>query len=301
MSAITVVILTYYRPDPLRRAIQSCLAQQKVDGCLVEIVVVDNSPDATASVIVESMQLEAARKRILLRFVHEPRPGISHGRNAGVRAAAGDLVAFLDDDEEAEPNWLICLYYCLNQTGADLVLGPVYPRFERVDVAHDTFWLWCFTYDYRSPSGGNCLLRKTRCCLTDEPFDPSFGLTGGEDSWFFLCLRRSGRHIAWCAEAKAYEHHPATRTTLRYILKRHLRLGQNFVRQFSQLEPPDLVSIAKWMTIGAVQATLFSTVASLLWGFDRLRARKLLVKAANGFGKVCWVSIFAIKEYGLRR
>ena len=88
------MVVTFYREAMLARTVRSCLVQRGIDPSAVEIVVVDNSPDATARGVAETLRDEAARVGVPLRFVHEPRPGVSHPRNAGVKAAAAELVAF---------------------------------------------------------------------------------------------------------------------------------------------------------------------------------------------------------------
>jgi glycosyltransferase involved in cell wall biosynthesis len=67
-----------------------------------EIVLVDNASETdTARRLVEGRVWG-----VPLRLVAEPRPGLSRARNAGARAAEGDLVAFLDDDETPDAHWL---------------------------------------------------------------------------------------------------------------------------------------------------------------------------------------------------
>src|SRR5262245_65678342 len=59
----------------------------------------------------------------------EPRPGISHARNAGVAASRGFYVAFLDDDEVASPLWLASLLAAMREYATDIVVGPVRPAY----------------------------------------------------------------------------------------------------------------------------------------------------------------------------
>src|SRR5579863_4056039 len=113
MVDTSVVIPTYRRPEDLARAIGSVLAQAGVSAS-VEIVVVDNDPDGSAQPTVEAI---AARSGLPIRYVHERRPGISHARNTGVAQAAGRYLAFLDDDEVADPHWLAPFLATLRRFG----------------------------------------------------------------------------------------------------------------------------------------------------------------------------------------
>ena len=102
MIDISIVIPTYRRPEMLRRALASCLVQQD-GGIGFEIVVVDNDAAGSARPVVAAMAQHSA---VPLRYVAEPRPGISHARNSGIANAQGRYLAFLDDDEAADPGWL---------------------------------------------------------------------------------------------------------------------------------------------------------------------------------------------------
>ncbi len=95
----SVIVCTRYRPERLA----GCLdALQRQDYPDYEVIVVDNAPETDA---VE--RLAATRSgRVPVRYVVEPRPGLSWARNAGLAAARGDIVAFLDDDELPDRYWL---------------------------------------------------------------------------------------------------------------------------------------------------------------------------------------------------
>lgn len=91
---ISVVICTRDRPDRL----EACLRHiERQEYPRFEVVVVDNAPASNAVRV-----LVGAR----YRYVAEPRVGLSWARNAGIAASAGDIIAFLDDDEEPDRYWL---------------------------------------------------------------------------------------------------------------------------------------------------------------------------------------------------
>lgn len=98
---ISVVICTLDRADLVRAAVTS-LARQDTAAGTFEVLVVDNSPDASAIAALEDLASTVES----LRFVHEPTTGLSHARNRGAREAAGEVVLFMDDDALAEPQLL---------------------------------------------------------------------------------------------------------------------------------------------------------------------------------------------------
>jgi GT2 family glycosyltransferase len=96
--AISVVLCTRDRPDLLREALTSLLAMEYPS---FEVVVVDNAPSTEATADVVRAFADPRVRRVL-----EPLPGLSRARNAGVRAAAYDVVAFTDDDVMVDASWL---------------------------------------------------------------------------------------------------------------------------------------------------------------------------------------------------
>ena len=95
----SVIVCTRYRPERLADCLNALAAQDYPD---FEIVVVDNAPDTDAVA-----RLVASRRgQVPVRYVLERRPGLSWARNAGLGAATGRIVAFLDDDERPDRHWL---------------------------------------------------------------------------------------------------------------------------------------------------------------------------------------------------
>jgi glycogen synthase len=93
---VSVVICTYNRGDGLAATID-CLELQRYQD--FEVVVVNGpSTDHTEEVL--------ARYAGRIRTCHNPQANLSISRNIGIRAAAGEIVAFIDDDALPEPAWL---------------------------------------------------------------------------------------------------------------------------------------------------------------------------------------------------
>lgn len=308
MAEVSVQIMTFHRDAGLRRAVRSVLAQRGIDLATVEIVVVDNTAAASARMVAAGLAEVAAAAGVELRYVHEPRPGIAQARNAGIRNAGCDLIAYVDDDEEADPDWLANLLVCIKRFDADAIGGPVLPIFEDKSASSDPFWAWIYDYDEKKPSGsryratgtGNCLFSKSRCCPTEQPFDPALGLTGGSDTRFFHNLARNGRTVLWCAEAVVHEYVPPSRTRLAYGLRRRMRQSQLFQQTFSWNDPPDRLSIIKWMVIGLMQIAIYAPLSLPWWLIDVPRARRYWALVYGGMGKVFWMPRFTPMVYGAR-
>jgi glycosyltransferase involved in cell wall biosynthesis len=308
MIEISVQIMTFHRDVGLRRAVASLLSQRDVDPATIEIVIVDNSAEASARDTATELGAEASVAGFKLRYLHEPRPGIAEARNAGIRAAGADLIAYIDDDEVAEPGWLAAMRSCLDRFEADAVGGPVLPIFEDSRAATDPFWAWIYDYDAKLPTGtpfratgtGNCLFRKSRCCESERPFHAPLGLTGGSDARFFHGLMERGRRVVWCADGIAHEYVPPDRTVLRYGLRRRMRQSQLFMQGYFWSNPPNRLAIAKWMAIGLAQMVVSAPLSLLWWPIDRPRAKRLLALAYGGMGKIFWMPRFMAIAYGRR-
>jgi GT2 family glycosyltransferase len=113
---VTVVVPTHNGARWLARCLDSLEQLRYPD---YEVVVVDDgSTDATPAI--------ATRHGVrLLR--QERNGGLSRARNAGVSAATGDIVAFIDDDATADPDWLFFLVTAMERTGAVACGGPNLP------------------------------------------------------------------------------------------------------------------------------------------------------------------------------
>ena len=88
------------------------------------VLVIDNDPEASARPIVE--RLAGTLRPGLVRYVHEPKPGIAAARNRALREAASSaLLVFIDDDEVPSERWLEQLVDLQRSSGAAAVVGPV--------------------------------------------------------------------------------------------------------------------------------------------------------------------------------
>jgi len=98
---VSIVIPTYNRPEYLKRCIESAVNQTYQH---IEILVIDDSEDRTAHSMVESLKSKYLQHNII--YLHSNRGGQGIARNNGIRRSSGEIIAFLDDDDEWLPNKL---------------------------------------------------------------------------------------------------------------------------------------------------------------------------------------------------
>ncbi|MFZ0160749.1 MAG: glycosyltransferase, partial [Kineosporiaceae bacterium] len=121
-TQLSVVVTTCGNPEGLLRCVDSILAS---DGCRPRVIVVDNRPHLPGTRLTVA-QNYADEARVTL--VSEERQGLSWARNAGIRSAETDLVAWTDDDVVVDRYWARSLVEAFAATaGVDLVTGLVRP------------------------------------------------------------------------------------------------------------------------------------------------------------------------------
>lgn len=106
---ISVVIPLYNKEKQIAYTLQSVQNQTFQD---FEIVIVDDG--STDDSIAEVEKFSDSR----IRLIHQENAGVSAARNRGIEEAKGDLIAFLDADDEWKPEYL-ATQYCLSQKYPD--------------------------------------------------------------------------------------------------------------------------------------------------------------------------------------
>ncbi len=147
---ISVIMLTYNREALVSRAIESILRQTYAD---FEFLIVDNGSTDRSGRIAD----EYARKDSRVQVMHRARGNIGSGRNTGLNAAQGDYIAFIDDDDWAEPDFLEFLLNLLEGTGADVAIcGAADKAFDekRVMTAEEALieLMWRKKYNMAFPT-----------------------------------------------------------------------------------------------------------------------------------------------------
>jgi len=300
---VTVMIPTQRRLGGLAVAARSVFAQVGVDFARLELVVVDNDQTPSAQATVAELTGEAP---FPVHYVHEPRPGVAHARNAGMAAAGGELIAFLDDDEEAPAGWLAALLAAQARYQADVVFGPVRARAPASVTRHRDYLERFFSREGPAEAGvidhyygcGDSLLRRAALPDPVAPFAVERNHIGGEDDMLFGHMRAGGARFAWEPAAWVWEDPVPDRLSLDYTIRRAFAYGQGPSAHCAAASPPDRLGVARWMAVGVVQSALFGLVAGFKWLTRAGDRADWLDRAARGLGKTLWWGPFKIQFYG---
>jgi glycosyltransferase involved in cell wall biosynthesis len=197
------------------------LARLKVE---TELIVIHNS-------INPATEICAICKLYDARYVHEPHLGLSVARNRGVVEARGNLVAFLDDDVVASPEWASRLVYWFLSPDVMAVTGRVrtvgagavdeWNSIYGNQPTTPTIYKGCGERDFllagRCGLGGNMAFR-TNFLLEQGLFDPLFGLgsplPGGDEVDRFYALLRHGGTIAYAPDVSVEHIYSGSLTAL---------------------------------------------------------------------------------------
>jgi glycosyltransferase involved in cell wall biosynthesis len=210
---VSVVLATHRRPQRLARTLRSLQAQTYPE---LEVLVVDNAPDGPGAEDVVRELRDAG-----IRYLVEPTPGASRARNTGLAAARADLVAFTDDDVDADPDWVGNLAAAFDAPDIGCVTGLILPArldttaellieqfggfskgyqrrtFSPGDTGHGPL------YPYNAGlfgSGANAAFRRSLFVeLGGFPVDlgPATPARGGEDLDGYLSVLMAGYRIAY--------------------------------------------------------------------------------------------------------
>lgn len=230
---VVIAVLTYRRPEDITRIVPLLMEQARSVAVDARVLVVDNDPLGGAREDVERARAGSP----LVRYTHEPVPGIAAARNRALdEAGSARFLVFIDDDETPSPHWLELLLTTQRETGAQAVVGSVVSDFE-VPLSE---WVLAgrFFDRRRPPTGTHVDVAATNNLLLDLAwvnrhglrFDNAFGVSGGSDTLFTRQMSQAGAVMVWNDEAEVVDRVPAKRTEAKWVLQRAYRSGNGWSR-----------------------------------------------------------------------
>jgi O-antigen biosynthesis protein len=242
--SVSVVVTTSGYTARLERCLRSLLASRHGE---FEVIVVDNRP---AGGVTRAMLSERFAYEPRVRYVEEPRRGLSTARNAGLMAAEGLLVAFTEDDAVVEPDWIARAAAAFDRaddvacvTGLMLPLQidkPGQPLLDQFAAYSTRFEPWTFRLAERGlaytpglTGAGADIVVRADLARRLGGFDISLGSgtpsAGGQDLDLYLRLLRAGYAIAYEPRAIVSHEHAAARS--RQAFRRGVGLGAALSKQ----------------------------------------------------------------------
>jgi glycosyltransferase involved in cell wall biosynthesis len=227
---LDVVVPTYNRSGLLRRTISSLLQARVPEGLEVTILIADNnSSDDTAQVVREI----AAQSSIPVVHVLETRQSSSYARNAGISAGHGEVIGFVDDDEEVDQHWYEVIAREFADPATEFIGGPCLANTSTPLPA----WLppgyngviGVIDPKPRAPYGpsfpgnlnsGNAVIRRSVFDRVGQ-YSPNLGRSGKgllseEDVELYRRLIDAGIHGVHVPDLIIYHYIPASRLTRQY-------------------------------------------------------------------------------------
>ena len=240
-SRVAICVCTHSRSQGLTRLLVS-LQDMDLSGYnpqSVEIIIIDNRPDPETEAI---CRRAAPRLPVALHYVAEPEPGITSARNRAVGIAlerGADFVAFIDDDDQPQSDWLIQLLDRQAVTSADLVFGTWVLDTHMPQWARESGIFRSPVKAKHENKGGryglpgcastcNVLIGRSileRVATTGDVFSHDFRYSGGEDKDFFIRAHNLGARLASADMSVIHRNHEPERYTARGLLKRGFKNG----------------------------------------------------------------------------
>jgi glycosyltransferase involved in cell wall biosynthesis len=300
---ITAVVCTYNRGESLGTTLTSLATMKVPESVEWEVLLVDNNSSDQSRKIGEAF---CRRYPGRFRYVFEPKQGLSHARNRGIREAKGEIIAFTDDDVTADSEWLQNLTAPLQSGewagGGGRVL-PLWtcavPRWLPNDGRYALAPLTVFDLGpipgqlAETPFGANMAYRrevfwKYGCFRTDLGRRPG-SLIGHEDVEFGNRLLAAGERLRYEPSAKIYHPVQDDRIQKKYFLSWWYAHGRAEIMQSG------ISCSTRWRIDGIPISFVFRlAVCTLRWIFtvdvSKRFSRKLTVWTLAGKIWQCFAS-----------
>jgi glycosyltransferase involved in cell wall biosynthesis len=285
LAHLDVVICTHNRSAALAAVLARLSAQRDVGLMSWSVLVVDNaSTDETPRVA------EQYAASIPIRYVHEPRLGLTHARQRAVVETKGAWIAFVDDDNLLEPGWIAAIVGAiLAYPNAGGIGGRVILQWETPPVEAVRDFGFCFaeqelgnsTREVESLVGAGMVLKRdalvTSGWIAEPLLDDRIGtkLVSGGDTEMALRVRAAGYLLRYAPDAVMYHRMPAGRASVKYLLRINRSLGATSA-VISLLGWPDGYIAWRASARGNDRQRMREAVAGLWWS---LRTRQKRIAA----------------------
>lgn len=239
-----------------------------------------------------------AQMRDVILIENNERQGLSGARNSGIAVANGKLIAFIDDDAIAEPDWLMRLNQCMKDPhvlGAGGRVEPIWSGKCPAWFPKEFYWVVGCSYlglpeklsVVRNPFGG-CTCYRREVFEVVGGFRNGIGRVGkrplgGEETE--LCIRARHRwpekNFLFDPQARIHHHVPSGRATLRYFRSRCYSEGLSKAMIARHVGVKDSLSSERSYTLRTLP---LGVIRGLMDGLFHLDIQGLIRAGANVYG-----------------
>ncbi|MEO6002497.1 MAG: glycosyltransferase family 2 protein [Opitutus sp.] len=265
---VTIIICTRNRAEQLGATLESVRVAAIPPGWAVEQIVVNNgSTDQTGEVI-----KKAQAHNPLLKCLVEPRAGLSHARNTGLREAQGQVILFTDDDVRVPTDWIKGMCGPIVQGEADAVQGgiKIAPHLERKWLTGSLrVWVAGVEHPTNAPQGlvgANMAFRREAIGVAGN-FDIRLGPGAAgffDDTVFGWALQRAGWKFLYRPEVAVIHHFSPDRLALKSYIRTAARMAWSHALVINDIERSQ--SAPKFPpVVFQVPGFIFRCVTQLYW------------------------------------
>lgn len=260
---ICICIATFKRHEYLKYLLEQINVQQVTFPIDLTVSISDNDPEGGSGPLVDAIRPSLFYKII---FSVEKQKGIPFNRNNAFNNVDEDtdFVIFIDDDEYPEKGWINSLLLMQQKTDADVVAGPVYPKYESDPPRWITKGNFFIRPHYNRLKSGdkvshinvatnNVLIRYSKIKSLEGPFDEKLGLIGCDDSDLSNRLNRIGSKMIWAEDAAVWEWISKQRLTYKWFFQ---RIYRTFNTKWLLEEKHDFSTAIKILFLGSARIGL---------------------------------------------
>ncbi len=297
---ISVIICTHNRAFLLPEVLNSLEKTEMPENIEIELVIVDNAcSDNSFQVITEHVK----KSKFKIHPLKEPKQGKTFALNTAINNAAGDLLAFVDDDHIVSPGYFKAIRSAAaNYPDCNIFCGRITPNWDGTEPP----WIHDDTrYPIRPfpipnfnmgdsvlevqldkgmfiPGAGNLVIKRSvfkNVGLFSEEFGPKgHNLQGGEDLEFIRRALKHGERLMYIPEILQYHHVDKNKLTLNYLIKKA------YYRSMAAYQLSDKISS------GAIPRYFYRMAAAHLlksiFCLQQSARRYYLVKLASVMGEI---------------
>lgn len=240
----SVVICTRNRAASLARALDTLTEARHPAGQAWEVLVIDNGSSDTTRQVVESYA-----DRLPIRWIFEPKAGLSNARNRAVAEALGEYLIWTDDDVKIHADWLAAYldafttfpqcavfggkvtpvlegptpdWFAKNSGQLEFIMASRDFGLEPVPLCAETFVL---------PFGANFAIRSAE--QRRHAYDPELGVgpgrnRSGEETEVIRAILAEGGSGVWIPHAEVEHIIPPSRQTRAYVISYNHAIGETW-------------------------------------------------------------------------